>query len=186
MKLLIILGPHAVGKMAVGMKITEKTGMRLFHNHMTIEFAKEIYGEMTPSAWKLVSKIRADVFDSVLHSDLYGFIFTYVWAFNMKEDGNYIYDLIDRFSNKGIESYIVELEAELSVRLERNKTPLRLENKVSKRDLDWSEGELLESLKKYRLNSEENEVKHDHYLRLDNTYMTEEEAADIIIKHFNL
>ena len=34
--LVIILGPHAVGKMTVGQKLAEITDLRLFHNHMSI------------------------------------------------------------------------------------------------------------------------------------------------------
>jgi ATP-dependent Lon protease len=37
--LLLIVGPPAVGKMSVGQAITERTGLRLFHNHISIELA---------------------------------------------------------------------------------------------------------------------------------------------------
>jgi ATP-dependent Lon protease len=35
--LLFVLGPPAVGKMTVGNAIAEITGLKLFHNHLTIE-----------------------------------------------------------------------------------------------------------------------------------------------------
>ena len=37
MKLVLIFGPQAVGKMTVGQELAKKTGLKLFHNHMTIE-----------------------------------------------------------------------------------------------------------------------------------------------------
>lgn len=37
MKLVIITGPHAVGKMTVGQELERLTGLKLFHNHMTID-----------------------------------------------------------------------------------------------------------------------------------------------------
>ena len=37
MKLLILVGSGAVGKMTVGQSIKRKTALRLFHNHMMIE-----------------------------------------------------------------------------------------------------------------------------------------------------
>lgn len=37
MKLLILVGSGAVGKMTVGQSIMRKTALRLFHNHMMIE-----------------------------------------------------------------------------------------------------------------------------------------------------
>lgn len=37
MKLVVIFGPLAVGKMTVGQELAKRTGLRLFHNHMTID-----------------------------------------------------------------------------------------------------------------------------------------------------
>ena len=37
MKLVLIVGDGAVGKMTVGQELMKITGLRLFHNHMTIE-----------------------------------------------------------------------------------------------------------------------------------------------------
>ncbi len=50
-------------------------------------------------------------------------------------------------------SYVIELETSLEERLKRNKTANRLEYKASKRDLEWSENELLKSMEKHKLNS---------------------------------
>ena len=44
MKLVFILGDAAVGKMTVGQELMKITGLRLFHNHMTIEPVIEIFG----------------------------------------------------------------------------------------------------------------------------------------------
>jgi len=184
MKLVIITGPQAVGKMSVGMALAEKTGMRLFHNHMTIELAKDIYGDMTGDAWKLVSKLRADVFDSVCNSKMSGFVFTYVWAFNTEEDHNYINNLMKKFEEKNWEVYIVELEADVETRKARNKTELRLKHKPSKRDVEWSENDLVTTMEKYRLNSEEGEITHPNYLRINNSELSEKEVADMMIEYF--
>ena len=186
MNFIIITGPQAVGKMAVGMELAKKTDMRLFHNHMTIELAKDIHGEMTKEAWQLVNQLREDIFNSVSLSSMKGFIFTFVWGFNLECDHLYIKNLIDKFETHDWTVSIVELSATLETRIERNKTPLRLKHKASKRDLAWSENELITSLDKYRLNSEPGEVKHLNYLRLDNTNLTESEVANKIMEYFNL
>ena len=50
MKLLILIGDAAVGKMTVGQELMKQTGLRLFHNHMMIEPVLEIFGaSMTPT-----------------------------------------------------------------------------------------------------------------------------------------
>ncbi len=37
MRLVILFGPPAVGKMTVGYELEKLTGLRLFHNHMTVD-----------------------------------------------------------------------------------------------------------------------------------------------------
>ena len=37
MKFVVIFGPPAVGKMSVGYELAKLTGLKLFHNHMTID-----------------------------------------------------------------------------------------------------------------------------------------------------
>ena len=43
MKLVILFGPHAVGKMTVGQALSRITGLKLFHNHMTIELLAPLF-----------------------------------------------------------------------------------------------------------------------------------------------
>ncbi len=43
MKLVIIFGPPAVGKMTVGYELAKLTGLKVFHNHMTIEIALNFF-----------------------------------------------------------------------------------------------------------------------------------------------
>lgn len=68
-------------------------------------------------------------------------------------------DLCEIFQSKGATIYFVELESEMNVRLERNKSSHRLEHKPTTRNIDWSENELKESMKKHRLNSFDGEIK---------------------------
>jgi len=44
MKVLFLIGNAAVGKMTVGQELIKITGLRLFHNHMTIEPVIERFG----------------------------------------------------------------------------------------------------------------------------------------------
>ena len=43
MKLVLIIGSGAVGKMTVGQELMKITDLRLFHNHMMIEPVIEIF-----------------------------------------------------------------------------------------------------------------------------------------------
>jgi hypothetical protein len=43
MKLVVIFGPPAVGKMTVGYELARLTGLRLFHKHMTIDLVLNFF-----------------------------------------------------------------------------------------------------------------------------------------------
>ena len=83
MKLVFIIGSGAVGKMTVGQELMKITGLRLFHNHMTIEPVIEIFGSFNRDA---VNKLRHVIFEEFAKSDNYGMIFTFMWAFDQQAD----------------------------------------------------------------------------------------------------
>ena len=111
------------------------TGLRLFHNHMTIEPVIEIFGQYNGKA---INRLRQVVFEEFAKSDCYGMIFTYMWAFDQQADWNYIEYVKSIFEPYNTEFYYVELVAPLEIRLERNVTENRLQNKASKRDVEVS------------------------------------------------
>ena len=124
--------------------------------------------------------------EEVSKSNLYGIVFTYVWAFNLPSDWDYVNRISQLFGSRGGTVYYVELEADLEERLERNKSSNRLEHKPSKRDIEWSENDLKESMEKYRLNSLEGEMKFSNYIKINNTNLSAEEVARIIKEKFHL
>ncbi len=63
MDFLIITGPQAVGKMAVGMAVAEKTGLKLFHNHMTIELVIRLFDYGSPEGQHLIGTFRNEIFE---------------------------------------------------------------------------------------------------------------------------
>lgn len=183
MKLVILIGSGAVGKMTVGQELMAQTGLRLFHNHMTIEPVIEIFSSFNGIA---SNRIRQVIFEEFLKTDLPGMIFTYMWAFDQQADWDYMQQLRDLFVSHGADVYYVELIALQEVRLQRNRTENRLANKASKKDVALSEQRLLREDANYRLVSREEEFPYPNYLRLDNTYLPPEEAARIIREHFGL
>lgn len=183
MKLLFMIGDTSVGKMTVGQELAKITGLRLFHNHMTIEPVIEVFGNYNH---RVVNQMREIVFREFAASDHTGMIFTYVWAFDMQEDWDYIEHVKGIFAPYGTEFYYVELIAPQSVRLARNATENRLKHKPSKRNLEFSNRLLLEDDARYRLVSREGEIPFPNYLRIDNSDLSAEETALKIKEHFSL
>ena len=183
MKLVVITGGGAVGKMTVGQALMKKTSLRLFHNHMTIEPVIEIFGTYNP---EVVQRLRELIFEEFVKSDNEGMIFTVMWAYDAKEDWEYMDWLVKLFEAHGGECYFVELVAPQELRLERNKTENRLAHKASKRDLELSEQRLLSIEERHRFESYEGESPYENFIKIDNSNLTPEEVADRIIERFGL
>jgi hypothetical protein len=176
----ILTGPQAVGKMSVGLELKEHHDYKLFHNHMSIEMVVDVYGELNRENKPLVNEMRDLFFKWTIKQDVQKFVFTFTWAFNHEDDHKYVHDLVKRFEDEGYNVTIVELEASLEERLSRNKTEQRLAHKPTKRNLEWSENDIKRSMDKYRLNSNEDEITHENYLRINNEKLTAKEVADQI------
>ena len=186
MKFIIIVGPQAVGKMTVGHELEKITELKLFHNHMTIELVHPFFDYGTEAGNRLVKSFRQQMFEEFAISDMYGVIFTFVWRFDVQVDWDYVEKISQIFESKGGEVYIVELQADLDERLERNKSPHRLEHKPTKRDIEWSEAHLKSVADNFRLNSIDEEIQKDNYIKINNTNLTASETAELIRSKFNL
>lgn len=181
MKLVFLFGSAAVGKMTVGQELMKITDLRLFHNHMTIEPVLEIFGYYKADT---IEKLRKVVFEDYASSDNYGLIFTFIWAFDCKEDWDNVKAITEIF--KGADTYYVELVAPQEVRLQRNKTENRLNNKPSKRNTDFSDKLLLNDESQYRLVSLEGEIPFENYIKIDNTNLSPAVVAKMIKDRFLL
>ncbi len=183
--LVIILGPHAVGKMTVGQELANITQLRLFHNHMSIELARKLFA-YTEKEWSILNEtIRKTVFELFAKGDFPGLIFTYMCAFDEQSDLDYLQNMIHLFSSNGANCYVVELCADFEERLIRNKSENRLLHKESKRNLERSEAEMRNTSEKYRLNSYDGEnLPFENYMKIDNTALAPDEVAKMIQTHF--
>jgi len=184
MNFVVIFGPSAVGKMTVGHELQELTGMRLFHNHMTIDLALNFFDFGQPQFNRLVADFRRRIFEEVAASDLPGLIFTFVWAFDLAADTAFIERTCAIFRERGSKIYFVELETEQAERLRRNESAFRLSQKPSKRDAEKSRRLLLEHDAQHQLNSDDEFSRAENYLRIDNTRLPATETARLIADKF--
>ncbi len=185
--LIIITGPHAVGKMTVGQELAKITGLRLFHNHMSIELSLKLFDFGTPEFRALNETIRKTVFEQFAASDLPGLIFTYMMDFDRPSEFAYLNEIIELFSSHGADCHIVELCADFEERLARNKSENRLAQKESKRNVERSEAEMRHTQATHRLNSREDEIlPFESYLKIDNTHLAPDEVARTIKKSLKI
>ena len=185
--LVIITGPHAVGKMTVGQELAKITGLRLFHNHMSIELSLKLFDFGTPEFRALNETIRKTVFEQFAAGNLPGLIFTYMMDFDEPGEFAYLNEIIELFSSHGADCHVVELCADFEERLARNKSENRLAQKESKRNVERSEAEMRHTQATHRLNSREGEIlPFESYLKIDNTNLAPDEVARTIKKSLKI
>ena len=183
--LIVVCGPQAVGKMTVAESLRDKLKYNMMMNHDSIEMSDKIFGFATPAQREFNAIFREKAFELAVKHNV-DLIFTYVCAFDMAEEIEYLTGLAEMFKASGGQFYFVELSADLATRLERNETPHRMERKASKRDVAWSKANLLGDMEKHRLNSEDGEVLFENHMKINNTNLLPDEVADMVIEEFKL
>ena len=183
--LIVVCGPHAVGKMTVAESLRDKLRYNMMMNHDSIELSHRIFGFAKPAQKELNEDIRQKVFSLAVKHNV-DMIFTYVCAFDEPEEREYLTELKDLFEQSGGQFYFVELSADIETRLARNETPHRMERKPSKRDVAWSRANLLDGAAKYRLNSAEGETWFENHLKIDNSHLEPDQVADLVIEKYHL
>ena len=82
MKLILLYGPPAVGKLTIAKEIARLTGFTLFHAHLTSDLVEAIFPRGTPSFRTLVWDLRYAMFAAAAQAHLDGLIFTMVYGRN--------------------------------------------------------------------------------------------------------
>ena len=183
--LVIVCGPQTVGEMTVAESLRDKLRYNMMMNHDSIEMSDKIFGFGTPAQKEFNAIFREKAFELAVKHNV-DLIFTYVCAFEVPQEREYLTSLAELFKINGGEFYFVELSADLATRLERNETPHRMECKASKRDVAWSKANLLKDATNHRLNLEDGEIWFDKHIKIDNTNLHPDEVADMVIEQFQL
>lgn len=106
-QLVVLFGRPGVGKLTVGRHLAERTGFRLFHNHLAFDLALSLFkfgstefSDLREEVW-LSSLVRA------ASSDLSGVIFTFTPEITVRD--SFVPALQERISGAGGVVHFVEL-----------------------------------------------------------------------------
>ena len=173
MKLIIIYGPPAVGKLTVGEELSKLTGIKLFHNHMTADFGQEFFPFASRGYTQIVDGTRMVVFEAAARHDL-DLIFTYVYAPLVDEP--YVDDIEGIVKEVGGEVHFVRLHAPAEVLEQR----VILEDRQRFKKLNSAE-KLRQIMAYHDLFTE---IPGRESLSLDTSKLSPQESARLIAEHF--
>ena len=100
MKLVVIYGPPATGKLTVAKELSNLIKFKIFPNHLTIELLNSLFKFGTESYIQFNDKLRLMMFEEASRQKINGIIFTYCYGYPL--DHKWIKKLIKTFEGKGI------------------------------------------------------------------------------------
>lgn len=118
MKLIVIYGAPASGKLTVAKAVAEKTGYKLFHNHATIDLLKELLEFGTPEFKKLNQQLRLDLLQGAARQGvLKGVIYTFVY--DRMADDQFVEELQSIAQKESIDLQFIQIYCEEDELLKR-------------------------------------------------------------------
>ena len=106
MKLIVIHGAPAVGKLTVANELSKLTGYKVFHNHLSIDCVKPVFDFGTPEFWRVVGRVRDLIISEAIREQI-SLIHTFCYEFGA--DDEYFRKLIDSAEHYGGEAHLVLL-----------------------------------------------------------------------------
>ena len=175
MKLVILYGAPAAGKLTIAAELGKRTRFRVFHNHLSIDCVKPVFDFGTPSFLRLIETIR---FATIAEAAREGvdLIHTFVYAFG--EDDEHFAKLIASAEDNGGEVHLVLLRCDPEVLRARigNESRVKIGKLIDPGSIDGS-------LSRYDLRST---YPGRESLVIDTTDLDPANAAARIIEHFGL
>lgn len=116
MKVILLYGPPAVGKLTIARVLSKLTGISVFHNHMMLNPLREIFGLDNPIRAKLEYEFRLRILDEAIQADK-DLIMTGVMT--MKNYREFYEKVIQKVEASGGQVYLVQLSASKDVLRQR-------------------------------------------------------------------
>ena len=138
MKLIIIHGPPAAGKLTVANALSLKTNFKVFHNHLTIDCTEPVFEFGGEGFWDINLKLRCEVIAEAARQNI-DLIHTFCYAKGVDDDA--YRQLIASAEDNGGEVHAVLVHCRDDVRKERiiNESRVRLRKLTDPESVEGSQ-----------------------------------------------
>ena len=177
MKLIIIHGPPAAGKLTISNALARRTGFKVFHNHLSIDCTQPVFEFGTDAFWDINITVRCEVIAEAVRQNI-DLIHTFCYA--KGPDDERFLDLVAAAQDNGGDVNCVLVYCRDEVRKERiiNESRSRMRKLTDPDTVDNNR------LKK-KLKSPHPDYEAET-LVIDTSDIAPEESAAMIIERFGL
>lgn len=177
MRLIVIHGPPAAGKLTIANALSARTGLKVFHNHLTIDCTAPVFEFGTEAFWDINTRLRCEVIASAARQ---GIDLIHTFCYGKGPDDEYFRQLIAAAVENGGEVNPVLVHCRDDVRRER----IVDESRVLLRKLT-DPNSVDRSRQRFDMESPLPDLE-DSTLIIDTSDISPEVSAERIIRHFGL
>lgn len=176
MKLIVIYGPPAAGKLTVSKELSRITGYKVFHNHLAIDFIESVLDRNDAKFWELLDRYRIGLIEAAAEAGINGLIMTSVYL--KGKDDKFIKDIAEAVEKHGGNVHFVHLLCDRKHLESRLSEPSRKEfGKLTDINLF---NNFVDS------NDVFSKISFVHSYEIDNTGIAPDETAKLIKEHYSL
>lgn len=127
MKIIILYGPPAVGKLTVARALAEKTGYKLFHNHLVADLVESVFPFGSTEYADLAERIKLTVIEEAAQKNI-DLILTLVYGietFEGKDDERLVKAIINTVEHHGGVCHFVKMTCAEQEQIRRLKSESR-------------------------------------------------------------
>jgi hypothetical protein len=175
MKLIIVYGPPAVGKLTTANALSELTGFGVVHNHLTGDLACALFDKTTVKYRQFSDHLRYEIFTTAVEEDVPGLIFTYAYRPAISDE--FLNRVLSIVESGGGKVYFVRLKCSSEKQVERV---------VCETRKSFTKIITIEELEKKSAEFPDQPIPRVDSLLIDNSDIVPSEAARMIVEHYGL